>query len=116
MTLEEWNELQRSIDFQNPATHPQAYLFARDVDQQTARHVLWYLNRMDRRVPTGLEPGAFTQRLMDLIHTAHPTSRAKLALGFPEYVAAYHLSDIDFTAGVKILTHISGLHPEPTTP
>jgi hypothetical protein len=43
----------------------------------------------------GIRAGSFTVRLVDLITHADPTNRARLALGFPGYVAAVDLAQND---------------------
>jgi hypothetical protein len=53
------------------------------IPQTVARHVLWHFGREG-----GIEPGTFIARLLDAIAAADMVNTARLAEGFPEYVAA----------------------------
>jgi hypothetical protein len=54
--------------------------------QEVCRHVLWYYG-----AEGGVQPGSFTQALMQAIKTADGGNKAKLVQVFPEYVAALEL-------------------------
>ncbi len=57
------------------------------LSEEVTRHVLWHFG--DRR--NGWEPGGFTTKLLAAMGASDGLNRAKLALGFPEYVTAFDL-------------------------
>lgn len=56
------------------------------IDSETAHHVLWHFDR------GGYQPGTFTEHLMVAVSAADPANQARLALGFPELVAAVQIA------------------------
>ncbi|MEU4511750.1 hypothetical protein AB0G05_19840 [Nonomuraea wenchangensis] len=66
----------------------------RQITPKAADHVLWHARGFDAATLTGKEPGSFTKKLIDAIKAADPGNRHKLALGFPDYVAALNLLDL----------------------
>ena len=67
-----------------------------------ASHVLWHF---DQRAGA-MEPGSFTRSLLETIGRADPINRARLAAGFPGYVAAYLLGEL---GGFDTLREIAGI-------
>jgi len=55
----------------------------------------------------GIRAGSFTVRLVELITHADPSNRARLALGFPGYVAAVNLAQHSL-GGMTELRRIAG--------
>lgn len=53
------------------------------IPAETAAHVLFHYGR-----DGGYQAGSFTEQLITTIDMADPGNRDKLALGFPDYVAA----------------------------
>ena len=53
------------------------------IPAETAAHVLFHYGR-----DGGYQAGTFTEQLITTIDMADPGNRDKLALGFPDYVAA----------------------------
>lgn len=67
----------------------------------------------------GIRAGSFTVRLIELITHADPTNRAKLALGFPGYVAGVDLAQNDLdgmTELGRIAADFGKPAPRPATP
>lgn len=69
------------------------------ITHTAAAHVLYEYGEI------GLVPGSFTQSLIRTIAKADPANRARLELGFPEYVAAVN-TITQRLDGVKILEDI----------
>ena len=65
-----------------------------------AAHVLWHYGE------GGYKPGAFIASLIAAIAKADRPNRARLALGFPEYVAACELADRT-PGGLETLNNIA---------
>lgn len=53
------------------------------ITEDTARHVLWHYGSKG-----GIQPGSFTQRLMETIDAADLVNVEQLRLAYPELVAA----------------------------
>lgn len=62
------------------------YIDESKITREEAGHVLAHFGA------GGMVGGAFSMDLVMLIARADPTNRARLALGFPGYVAAVHLA------------------------
>lgn len=71
------------------------------IPAETAAHVLFHYGR-----DGGYQAGSFTEQLITTIDVADPTNRDKLALGFPDYVAAVVAIQYD-PAGVSRLQQIA---------
>lgn len=71
------------------------------ITEETAMHVLWHYGREG-----GIQAGSFTQNLITTIDMADPANRDKLALGFPELVAAVTAIQYD-RDGVQHLQQIA---------
>jgi hypothetical protein len=72
------------------------------ISPTAAAHVLWCYDETG-----GYEPGSFVRQLIVLIGRADPANRAKLARGFPEYVAA--CEEIEAPGGTETLQAIAKL-------
>lgn len=72
------------------------------VTPKIALAVLWYFGQ-----PQGLEPGHFTQALLEAIGRADLDNRERLRLGFPGHVEAY-VAGAEQTDGVAALIAIAG--------
>lgn len=59
------------------------------IPAETANHVLFHFGY------GGYQAGSFTQLLIPAIAAADPANQDKLALGFPDYVAAVHAYQYD---------------------
>ena len=70
------------------------------IPAETAAHVLFHYGR-----DGGYQAGSFTEQLITTIDMADPGNRDKLALGFPDYVAAVVAIQYD-PAGVARLQQI----------
>lgn len=70
------------------------------ISSETANHVLAHFGR------GGYEAGTFTQHLLSAISAADPANQARLALGFPELVAAVQLAQYEFD-GIDRLQQIA---------
>jgi hypothetical protein len=71
------------------------------ISPDAARHVLWHYGHEG-----GIQPGSFTQNLMTAIATADLGNKAKLAIPFPDYVAAALAIEYD-PEGVAYLQRIA---------
>lgn len=69
--------------------------------RQIASHVAWYYDHT-----AGYRPGSFTEKLLSAIGNADRTNRVRLALGFPEYVAAMTLC-MDVPGGTDRIKEIA---------
>lgn len=79
------------------------------VTREVASHVLHHYGA------GGYPPGHFTHLLVMAAASADPTNLQRLALGFPEYVAAVRLArDVD--GGIDVLRSIAGELGSVTTP
>lgn len=70
------------------------------IPPETANHVLFYFGY------GGYQAGSFTQPLIQAIAAADNVNQDKLALGFPDYVAAVHAYQYD-PNGIAHLQHIA---------
>lgn len=61
-----------------------------EIQPEEARNVLHYFGH-----PQGWEPGSFTRRLLTTIAHADHVNQARLALGFPELVAAMQIAQYE---------------------
>lgn len=59
------------------------------IPAETAQHVLFHFGA------GGYQPGSFTQQLITTIAMADPGNQARMALGFPNEVAAVQLAQND---------------------
>lgn len=84
-----------------------------NVTPKIAAHVLWHFQP---GVAPALKPGSFTRSLIDTIARADPTNKARLALGFPEYVFA--VDTYQNTLGAHVWLHdlAAGRGPSITCP
>ncbi len=71
------------------------------IPADVAAHVLFHFGR-----DGGYQAGGFTESLVTAIDRADPTNQARLALGFPEYVAAVTTIQND-RAGIERLQDIA---------
>lgn len=78
------------------------------IDGQAAHAALWHFDRQ----PGVWEPGGFTIALVEVITRADPENRARLALGFPELVAAVLLAQ-GRTDGIERLRKIARIGEPP---
>lgn len=60
------------------------------ISADTAAHVLWHYGH-----DGGYQAGSFTEQLLTAMGMADPTNLHRLALGFPDYVAAVHAIQYD---------------------
>lgn len=60
---------------------------SKTITPDIAGQVLWHFGS-----PQGRRPGSFAQALLLAITAADPTNQARLALGFPGYVAAVQMA------------------------
>ncbi|MGW3594956.1 hypothetical protein [Streptomyces sp. NPDC005167] len=72
------------------------------ITEGTARHVLWHYGSEG-----GLQPGSFTQRLMEAVDAADIVHAELLRLGFPELVTAMLAAKNDLD-GISRLQQIAG--------
>ncbi|MGW9238167.1 hypothetical protein ACWGRL_05425 [[Kitasatospora] papulosa] len=72
------------------------------ITEETARHVLWHYGR-----PGGIQPGSYTERLMEAIDAADVVNAEKLRAAYPELVSAMLTAKNDMD-GVKSLREIAG--------
>ncbi|MFE0650997.1 hypothetical protein ACFVZH_20650 [Streptomyces sp. NPDC059534] len=70
------------------------------ITPEVANHVLFHYGR------GGCQAGSFTEQIIKSIDMADPANRDKLALGFPDYVAAVAAIQYD-PDGVANLTAIA---------
>jgi hypothetical protein len=73
------------------------------ITRDIAHQVLYHYGRADENV--GYPPGGFVSRLLSAIAKADGGNRARLALGFPDYVEACDLIESD--GGYAALTAIA---------
>jgi hypothetical protein len=71
----------------NTSTVPHLSIDGLDVPLEVAQHVLWHFGDQG----LGVQPGSFTTLLLRAAQHADLSNRARLLLGFPEYVAAWRL-------------------------
>lgn len=77
-------------------------LHAPTITTEAAKHVLGFFGQEG-----GQQPGTFHEYLIHTIESADPVNRDKLALGFPDYVAAAMAVAYD-PDGIQHLQRIAG--------
>lgn len=70
-----------------------------EITPSIAAHVLHHFGD-----PAGIRAGSFIVRLVDLITHADPINQARLALGFPGYVAGVDLAQNHVTGIAELRT------------
>ncbi|MFD5137493.1 hypothetical protein ACFWMX_14825 [Streptomyces sp. NPDC058378] len=71
------------------------------ITEDTARHVLWHYGR-----PGGMQPGSYTERLMEAIDAADMVNAEKLRGAYPELVSAMLAAKNDLD-GIDCLQQIA---------
>lgn len=69
--------------------------------QEAARHVLWHNGD-----PRGVQPGSFTEKILNAWSSADQENSARLALAFPLLATAVHISQ---TQGSDALAEWAGI-------
>ena len=76
---------QLSIDIAADTVAFKQSLLAQIIDQPLAQHLAWHFGDVN----LGLNPGTFTERLLQTISAADTTNRDRLSAAFPAHVAGF---------------------------